>query len=115
MARAYAPAVVEVDLDQVCRAMRVPREPHLTDRAAPPALAARLAGCADVRSFVRARFRDALAIVCTAFPHAQVRALALSPPDAPTDSIDSFQPLLEAAVRELANGFGFQVASLPRT
>jgi phosphohistidine swiveling domain-containing protein len=115
LARAYAPAAVEVDLDQVCRAMRVPRESLLTDRAVPPALAARIAGCADVRSFVRARFRDALAIVCTAFPHAEVHALALSPPDASADSIDSFQPLLEAAVRELADGFGFQVASLPRT
>jgi pyruvate,water dikinase len=115
LARAYAPAAVEVDLDQVCRAMRVPRESLLTDRAVPPALAARIAGCADVRSFVRARFRDALAIVCTAFPHAEVHALALSPPDASADSIDSFQPLLEVAVRELADRFGFQVASLPRT
>jgi hypothetical protein len=44
-----------------------------------------------------------------------VHALALSPPDASADSIDSFQPLLEAAVRELADRFGFQVASLPRT
>lgn len=115
MARAYAPAAVEVDLDQVCRAIRIPRESLFTDRALPPELAARIAGCADVRSFVRARFRDALAIVCTAFPHAEVRAIALSPPDTPADSIDPFQPLLEAAVRELADGFGFQVASAPRT
>jgi hypothetical protein len=115
MARAYAPAAVEVDLDQLRRAIRVPRAWLLTDHAVPSDLAARIAGEPDVRSFVRARFRDALAIVCTAFPHAEVRAIAPSPLDAPADSFDPFQPLLEAAVRELADGFGFQVASAPRT
>jgi pyruvate, water dikinase len=51
-------------------------------RRSPPASPA----TADVASFVRAKLRDALAVVCVAFPNARVHALPLSHSDAASSS-----------------------------
>jgi hypothetical protein len=105
---------VEVEIDHVLRAIRIPAD-ALTATVTPSAqIAARIAGYPDVRSFVTAKLRDALAIVCVAFPGARVRVLPLAPAAVPA-SVDQFQQLLDSAVAQLAERFSFQVASLAET
>jgi pyruvate,water dikinase len=113
LARQHAPQRVEVALDQVLHSIRVPVEALSSQRPPAPQLAARIAGYNDVASFVRAKLRDALAVVCVAFPNATVRVEPLA--HAPDGPAHPFQELLDAAARELAQRFGFQVASLPST
>lgn len=114
LSRQHRPGVVEVEIDHVLRAIRIPAD-ALTATVTPSAqIAARIAGYPDVRSFVTAKLRDALAIVCVAFPGARVRVLPLAPAAVPA-SVDQFQQLLDSAVAQLAERFSFQVASLAET
>ena len=113
LARQHAPSRVEVSLDQVVHAIRIPIEALSDERPPAPRISARIAGYPDVASFVREKLRDALAVVCVAFPQARVLAQPLSCCE--DGARHPFQGLLEAAVSELAQRFGFQVASLPDT
>jgi pyruvate,water dikinase len=110
LARQHRPAVVEVEIDCVLLAIRIPAD--VLNSTVPPSaqIAARIAGYPDVPSFVIAKLRDALAIVCVAFPDARVRVLPLAAAPA-TTSVDQFQQLLDSAVTQLAERFSFQVAS----
>jgi pyruvate,water dikinase len=113
LARQHDPQLVEVALDQVLHSIRVPVEALSSQRPPAQHIAARIAGYKDVASFVTAKLRDALAVVCVAFPNATVRVEPLVHPD--DGAAHPFQKLLDAAARELAQRFGFQVASLAST
>jgi pyruvate,water dikinase len=107
-ARTGAPAVVEVHVDAVLRALRVlplpaPRAP-LT-----PALAARIAGYGDVRAFLTGKLKDTLALVAAAFPQARIEVVP------PAGTLAACRPALEAAVAWLRLDYGFPVEIVPRT
>ena len=113
LARVHVPQRVEVALDQVLHSIRIPLDALSSQRPPAPPMAARIAGYSDVAMFVKSKLRDALAVVCVAFPNATV---SVDPLGSPAGSgAHPFQGLLDAAVRELADRFGFQVASLALT
>jgi pyruvate,water dikinase len=113
LARAHAPQRVEVSLDQVLHSIRVPADTLSAQRPLSAQIASRIAGYSDVASFVKSKLRDSLAVVCVAFPNAAVRAEPLA--NSVGGGPHPFQGLLDAAALELAQRFGFQVASLPST
>lgn len=112
LARANNPVLVEVEIDHVLRAIRIPPEALSASFSLTPQLAARIAGYRNARHFVRARLRDAVAIVCAAFPAARVRVCRAT---STREEAFSFGEVLDEAVAELVQRFGFQVESLPLT
>jgi pyruvate,water dikinase len=113
LARLYAPQRIDVGLDQVLHSIRVPLDALSTRRTPAPQMAARIAGYSDVPMFVKSKLRDALAVVCVAFPNATVSVEPLANPAG--GGAHPFQGLLEAAALELVERFGFQVTSLAST
>jgi pyruvate,water dikinase len=113
LARQHDPQRVEVALDQVLHSIRVPFDALSSQRPPAPPMAARIAGYSDVAMFVKSKLRDALAVVCVAFPNATVSVEPLANPTG--GGVHPFQGLLEAAARELVERFGFQVTSLAST
>jgi pyruvate,water dikinase len=109
VARHSSPTRVDVRLESVVRALRLPSRPHRSRSALSPAVTARIAGYATVDAFLEAKLRDSLALVCAAFPRASVRATRLDPP------FDADTPLLETAVAALRRDYGFPVEISPRT
>jgi pyruvate,water dikinase len=107
-ARTASPAVVDVRLDAVLRALRVFPLPA-PDARPSPALAARIAGYADVRAFLTGKLKDTLALVAAAFPHARIEVAA------PASALADCRPALEAAVAWLRIDYGFPVGIVPRT
>lgn len=111
MARSHSVDAVEVDLAYLRRALRIPEELLDPDVETPLRIRRRIAGYATVTQFLQSKFREAIGLVCVAFPDSRITVRRF----ADGNTADPFDPLLDSAVSELNDRFGFHVATEPRT
>lgn len=111
IARRQSAQTVEVDLSYLRRALRIREELLEPAAEVPLRIRRRIAGYGSVAHFLQSKFREAIALVYVAFPDSSIVVRHFTNSSSP----DPFDALLDSAVSELNDRFGFYVATEPRT